>query len=48
MLEHVWFRIVRITIEALECLQTYLTISQGLLGFCRDDKVKLLMGFKTT
>jgi len=48
MLVHVWYCIVRIAIEALECLKTYLTISQGLLGFCGDDKLKLLMVFKTT
>jgi len=48
MSQHVLGCIVRIAIEVLECLKTYLTISQGLLGFCRDDKVKLLMVFKTT
>jgi hypothetical protein len=43
MLEHVYGCIVRIAIEALECLKTYLTISPKLLGFQRDDKMKLLM-----
>jgi hypothetical protein len=34
--------------EALERLKACLTISQKLLGFHRDDKVKLLMAFKTS